>query len=311
MHHHEHETEIGARDRGLIPKFLVVLIGAALLGLLVWGGIALIMQVPAAFRWGVGKAIDAVPLSVDEKIGQAAIASMDLGGARIQTPIVDQLCQTMLARLTPAANRNELRFRLRVIGNEQINAFALPGGEMVVFSGLLSRASGAEQVAGVLAHEMAHVSLRHGMLRMIQSFGIVSGMQLFLGDAGGLLALGKELFTLAAVNGYSRHQEAEADAEALFMLARAGVDPQPFIRFFELLQAEGQKTPALLGWLGTHPNPEERTAALRAKLAAIPTPAQRRPIPIAWATLQQSLRTPALPAEQLPGERLPTQQAPR
>ena len=112
--------------------------------------------------------------------------------------------------------------RIQVVDAPQINAFALPGGQIVVYTGLLRKAARPEQVAGVIAHEMAHVTLRHGLRGIAKQVGVLVGVQVLTGDLSGLAA---QVATAAISNAYSRDAEREADAEGARMLAAAGIDP--------------------------------------------------------------------------------------
>ena len=249
----------------------------------------LALSLPSIMGWLARSAVAALPRSVDQTIGRHAVASMDLGGSRVDDPVINRAMQKILSRLGPVVPGGDgVTFRLQVISSSKVNAFALPGGEMVVFTGLLDKADSPGMVAGVLAHEMAHVTRRHGLQRMAQSVGIIGVLQLLLGDAGGLIALGKELLTLAAVNSYSQEQEDEADADAVSALHRAGLDPRAMAGFFVLLKKEGPDIPDALSWLSTHPDNDARIAAINRR-AAEKGALTKRPLDVDWKAVKQSL----------------------
>jgi Zn-dependent protease with chaperone function len=257
-------------------------VAAVVLFLAIGGG-------PRLLRAAASRAAAALPITVDEAIGSAAARNMDLGGPELDAPRARAALQAMLDRLGPHVARRDVRFRAHLVRNGQANAFALPGGEMVVWSGLLARAETPEQAAGVLAHEMAHATCRHGVKRMIQSIGMIGAAQLLFGDADGLLAAGRDLVTLAQVNRYSREQEAEADAEAVAMMARAGLDPRALIDFFRLIEQEPGAGSAVPSWLSTHPDPAARRASLKARIDCADGPA--RPLGLDWADVLQDLKS--------------------
>ena len=155
--------------------------------------------------------VRAVPVSVDRQIGEMTIKNMDLQGDKVEDPIIVDAVQAMVERLEHHADGEEFRFSVEVVDAPIVNAFALPGGPIVVYSGLIEKADTAEQVAGVLAHEMAHVTQRHGIERIAQSVGLILAVDMLLGDTSGLVALGVELLESAAISSYSRTQEADAD----------------------------------------------------------------------------------------------------
>lgn len=236
-------------------------------------------------RAGARAAVHAMPVSVDQQIGSMAFESMDLGGPKVADPVVVGAMQAIVDRLAPQA-AVEMPFTVHVVNSPMVNAFALPGGTIVVFSGLIEKSADAEQVAGVLAHEMSHATLRHGLQRVSQSLGLAVGVQLLLGDTQGLIAAGAELFQLATINGYSREQESAADEEGVRMLHGAGIDPQGFARFFETLKGEHGDLPGVVSWMSTHPQHDVRIAAVREKLASLPA-AEYRPLELDWADVQR------------------------
>jgi predicted Zn-dependent protease len=149
-----------------------------------------------------------------------------------------------------------------------MNAYALPGGYITVFTGLIAESDSAEEVAGVIAHEMAHVTKRHGLERVTGQVGIVIGIQLLLGDVSGLLALGVELGQYATQNSYSRLQETEADLEGARMMHDAGIDPTSVVTLFEDLKSDDPL--GLPEWMSTHPDTQGRIDRLKEYAKTLP-----------------------------------------
>lgn len=258
------------------------LIGAAVL-------IGILLLLIGAFygiRAGARAAVHAVPVSVDKEIGSMAFESMDLGGPEVTDPVVVGAMQSIVDRLAPHATLDGMEFEVHVIDSPMVNAFALPGGKIVVFTGLIAKAGDAHQVAGILGHEMAHATLRHGLHRIGQALGLATAINVLLGDTQGLVAAGANLFQVASINSYSRDQENAADAEGVRMLHAASIDPIPLTQFFEKLQEEHSDLPGVVSWISTHPQHEDRIAAIKAQLATLP-PQEYRPIDIDWDDIQQ------------------------
>ncbi len=230
-----------------------------------------------------------LPTSIDRELGDAAMSQTESAGAPLDDPRVKAALETIVQRLAPFAARRDFDFRVRVIESEQVNAFALPGGQIVVFTGLLRRAERAEQVAGVLAHEMAHVTLRHGLRNVAHRAGLALGVQLLLGDVSGWARLAGDAAVLAETNGYSREQESAADAEGVRMMMAAGLDPEGMASFFRLLEDEpGSDVPGAMSWLSTHPNLEARIAHVEALSRSLPA-APRRSLDVDWAAVKQAV----------------------
>lgn len=241
-------------------------------------------------------AVESMPWQWDEALGQTLVTQMDLGGPVVENLVVQDAANRILQRLVPHSARPDGQFEIRVVKSEQVNAFALPGGQMVVFTGLLENADRAEEVAGVLAHEIAHVTERHGIERMVQSLGLVAMVQLALGDASGLLGLGAELLTITAINRYSQDQESEADAVGVRILQKAGISHEHLAAFFEHLKQDQQEaTPALspnmqevLSWVSTHPALDSRVEAIN-ELSKALGPVVEAPIDIDWGAVKTAL----------------------
>lgn len=270
------------RTRFVMRVAATIVLGAAALGAL-WA-------LPSMVRWSLASAVHTVPFSVDEQLGASAMAHMDLGGPTVQQPEMEAALQTILSRLAAHSTMPDVRYKPHIINRDTVNAFALPGGPVVVYTGLLHKAAAPEAVAAVLAHEMAHVIHRHGLERIAQSMGIVATMHIFFGDVAGLLAVGKELLTTAAVNRYSRGEEAEADRTAVDLLQKAAINPQALADFFTALEKEPQAgaDPWAPAWLSDHPALADRIASTRAAAAAQPQGAWQ-PVLGNWNALQAQL----------------------
>lgn len=160
----------------------------------------------------------------------------------------------------------ETDFEVYLSRDSAMNAFALPGGIIVVNRGLLSRAKSPEEVLGVLAHEMAHVEARHTLKAMAGRLGFLVGYLSIAAiagtDAAGVAAQAGGLFTLK----YSRDDESSADARGMEFLRNARVSPSGMIDFFSRLEVEQAalgKLGAAIELLSTHPLSSERVARIR------------------------------------------------
>ncbi|MBI2372388.1 MAG: M48 family metallopeptidase [Deltaproteobacteria bacterium] len=254
------------------------------------GGLAaaglLALAVPPAFDGAVRGAVGAVPFEVDEKIG--AIGWASLGARTLDNDKAQAAAKAMIERLRPHASMPEAKFRISVVEDGAINAFALPGGQMALNTGLIRLAETPEEIAGVLAHEMAHVTKRHGVRSLARALGVFGGIQLLLGDVSVLVTIAAQLATL----GYSREQEAEADAEGVRMLVAAGVDPEGLARFFEKMRDKQKELPEIPEWLSTHPDLTARANEVRALAETQPKPAAYKPIELDWDALKSASRLP-------------------
>src|SRR5688572_2323926 len=158
----------------------------------------------------------------------------------------------------------------------EINAFALPGGPVWIHRGVLHAATNESQVAGVLAHEVAHISQRHAASQLTK--GMMANLGLGLlgavlgGGAGGSTAQAAAAFlTNGIFMKFSRDDEREADQVGLQLMRRAGWDGRGMVELFEILQAEARRNPGSVEvFVSSHPSPQDRIGRLRDEAARRP-----------------------------------------
>ncbi len=240
----------------------------------------------------LASSVSALPLAVDVALGDAAARGLELGPPVEPGPALTACVLDRVERLAAASEPHGFEFHVRFSSSDEVNAFALPGGPIVVHRGLLELAGDADEVAGVLAHEMAHVTHRHGLRSVARGAGIVIALQLLLGgvDDDSVLLLASDTAQLATSSAYSREAESEADEEGARAMARAGLDPLGMARFFERLEGvAGTEMPHALAWLSSHPEHAERVRHVRALAATLPRPETSVVVPCDWALLQAEL----------------------
>jgi predicted Zn-dependent protease len=261
---------------------LIVIAAAIMLVALAVGGWLLV-------GWGFERAIAATPISVDQTLGDQVAGEFASMGRTVELPAVDAVIGEIVQRLEPHVAVPGFTYRFRVIDNDQVNAMAAPGGQIIVFTGLLRKAERAEQVAGVLAHEIAHVTRRHTLRRLYKGAGIFIAMQAALGDLSGVAGMASQSAVMAAMTKSSRDDEREADAEGARMLCAAGVDATGMAEFFTLMKSiPGSELPGVAAWFSTHPEHDERIANLRALIPTLPT---GTPVPLHadWAAAKAAV----------------------
>lgn len=180
----------------------------------------------------------------------------------VEDPIILGYAHELLERLAPAAraDREGIPFRIFVLDNpEMINAFAAPGGYLYLTTGLLLSAENEAEVAGVLAHELGHVTARHIERRLVTQLGISAVQQMVLGrNPGALGEIAGQLAATGMILTYSRQDELEADRYGLRYAAEGGYDPRGLLAFFETIQEEQGDGPGVPAFLSTHPAPAQR-----------------------------------------------------
>ena len=212
-----------------------------------------------------------VPVEWEQKLGQSAFAQYRLQHELLDNKAIQTELKALTEPLTAVIKDSRYPFEFHVVRDADLNAFALPGGVVVINSGLIERADNASELLGVLAHEISHVTERHGVRNIISSAGIVLTAQVLIGDASGLLATIASAAPLLLNQSYSRDFERDADARGVALLQAANIDPQGMQKFFEKMIAHEKKMLEQVGnddaaqamkslsrFLSTHPATEER-----------------------------------------------------
>jgi predicted Zn-dependent protease len=257
----------------------------AALGVLVALGLGMWLTWDALVTWTVSL----IPPAWERRIGEAALQEALLQQEILREGPVVEAISEITARLTSHIANSRYRFAVTVVRSPVVNAFALPGGYVVVFTGLIQAAKSPEEVAGVLGHEITHVLERHGLERIVHTLGIVAMAQMIMGQQQGLVGLAKQLGVELITLKYSREQETEADLLGLRLLCKAKVDPNGLVAFFErLAQSDNEK--GRIELLSTHPMSAARATRLKAEVAALPT-FLAEPFAFEWETVQASLKS--------------------
>jgi hypothetical protein len=231
----------------------------------------------AIYLWGIPLAAALVtphvPVAWEESVGRSAVGVLAPPERRCGDPALGAAVNAIMGRLTAGSPPSPYTMRVYVVNRPVVNAVAAPGGYVVIFHGLLERTRTPEELAGVMAHELQHVLLRHTTRAVIQDVGTGLLLMALTGDMTGPLAYGLETARALGELRYSRRAEAEADREGMKMLLAARVDPAGMIAFFETIRKEEGTQPEALKYLSSHPMPAERIARLKA-LTATAGPAE-------------------------------------
>lgn len=248
------------------------------LSLPVLGLVAFIWQADALAGW----VADKVPHEQEARLGELTLTQLRAQMRLIESGPAVEVLAAIGDRLTAGSRHS---YRWLVADRPEINALAAPGGVVVVFAGLMREVDSAEELAGVLAHETAHVELRHSLRGAIKGFGVRALLSLATGDVAGPLA--QDLAARLTEMKFSRAAESEADQRGLVMLVEAGISPHGMQRFFERL---ARRESAGQGWtlFSTHPASAERLTALGRQIETLPA-RPYAPLAIDWPTIRASL----------------------
>jgi Zn-dependent protease with chaperone function len=258
-----------------------------------WGGgmlLLLLLLSPLLLAFGIwwqsdhiaAWAVDRISIDSEEQIGDLIYRQARLGFDILPEGEAVKAVREIGNRLT----RGEpYPFEWHVAENPAVNAFAIPGGHVVVFTGLIRAAESPEELAGVLAHEIEHVTQRHTLKALVHDFGWQAVLAISLGEWGGSGPWGEYAAEMGRLT-FGRHQELDADRKGLARLKKTGINPSGMIAFFEKLsQGEEMAIPLL----STHPSGADRVGALRAEIKRL-GPWEGNRLPIDWKKVKAGLK---------------------
>ena len=219
---------------------------------------------------GAGRAVaDAVlPPSQEKELGKQLSAEVEQELELLDNPEITGWVKRIGNKIALAGRKDipkGIQFTFKVVDDDAtVNAFAMPGGYIYIYTGLLKRAENESEIAAVMGHEIAHVTRRHIAKRLTAMYGIGALTSIALGNEPGLVA---ELVANVAANGYllkhSRDAERDSDEFGMRYMVAAGYSPKGYATFFTKL-AQSPSPPAIVS---SHPNPRERVQNAQKRIA--------------------------------------------
>src|SRR4051812_3097086 len=206
----------------------------------------------------------------DVKLGHEAAAEVEKQMQLVRDPelggYLERVGQRLAAAIPQEFQHPEFRYSFKVVNAKEINAFALPGGPMYVNTGMIVSARSEDEMAGVMAHEISHVALRHGTAQVTraQKYQVLSGImgmggQVLGGPIGTIAQLGSQGVGVYLLK-FSREYETEADLLGARIMANAGYDPRELANMFKTIESQGGSSGP--GFLSDHPSPKDRVAKI-------------------------------------------------
>lgn len=250
------------------------------------GAIAATVLIGAGLLWWryddvVTWLADRVSIANEKKLGDTVLKQLEEEGDIIEDGAAVDAVRAIGQRLTPASS---YEYRWLVQRDRTVNAFALPGGIIVVNSGLIQAIENADELAAVLAHEVQHVEQRHALKNMINNLGWAAGLLVVAGDVNAAAVL---VLHQLGNNYFSRGVEEEADRIGYDTLVAAKIAPQGMVTLLEKLdEAAPDGGPE---WLSSHPDTARRIAAVRQLLQQRPC-MDCAPLAYDWSAVQNDVR---------------------
>lgn len=229
-------------------------------GLLIAASFFLTWFILAQINWMKILHVEKATTETEKKIGDLLWdvfrqSSPDVTDSAIVAPV-----DSILTKICLANSIDRESIKMHILQKDEVNAFALPDGHLVIFSPLLHETDNPEELAGVISHELAHIKLNHVMKKLIREVGMTTLVSMSGGNSGSQLI--KDAARMLSSSAFDRNLEREADETALIYLREAQINPAPLADFLYKLSLNDTNKPAYLDWIATHPDSKERAESL-------------------------------------------------
>lgn len=218
--------------------------------------------------------INLISSQEEVQMGQELSVEVEKEFDVLEDEVVGAYIQGVGDRVVSVCDRRDIEYRFKVINKDELNAFALPGGYIYIYTGLLKELDDESQLAGVLAHEVGHVTARHSTERLTTMYGYQILAGLILGENPNIWGkLVSNIFSTTGFLAYSRKNEFEADRLGTRYSSSAGYDPAGMVELLGKLHATHEREPSKLEeLLSTHPPTSDRMARVRANVGNLASP---------------------------------------
>ncbi|MEP7169549.1 MAG: M48 family metallopeptidase [Bacteroidota bacterium] len=199
--------------------------------------------------------IEQAKKNMEEKLGDSYWEFFKKVSEEIKYKKVALPVDSIVKKICEENNINKEKIKIHILRKGEVNAFTLPNNHLVILSGLIETCDNEAELAGVIAHELAHMEKGHVMKKMVKEVGLSTLTSIAGGSSGAVII--KETAKLLSSSAYDRTLEREADITGVDYLIKANIDPEPFANFLYRLSDE-TKMPNQIYWLSTHPESKER-----------------------------------------------------
>jgi beta-barrel assembly-enhancing protease len=194
----------------------------------------------------------------EEKLGELIYDVIKKTNQEISEDSLVALIDRIRDRICRSNNIDPHDIKIHILKSSDVNAFALPDKRLVLYSGLIDYCRNAEELSGVIAHEIAHMEHNHIMQKLTKEVGIAMLVTMAGGSSSSEII--KETLKIVSSTSFDRKQEIEADESAVEYMANANIDPEHFANLLFRFSHESMELPRQIQWMSTHPNSKDRAA---------------------------------------------------
>lgn len=190
---------------------------------------------------------------IEKELGKLMISQFKSENEEVQNPYIVETVDSLVTRICESNAIDRKTIRVYVLNSHEVNAFALPDRQMVIYTGLIEKTEQPEALSGVIAHEMAHIEKEHVMKSLIREIGLGVLFALISGQSD--VSLMADIIQMVSSSAFSREMEKEADLLGVSYLIESQINPKPFANFMRELSQNEFST---LKWISSHPMSKER-----------------------------------------------------
>jgi len=192
----------------------------------------------------------------EQKLGEVFWDVIKKTEKEISNKLIVNSIDSIVSQICKSNNIDREKIKVYILKKDEINAFALPNGNLIVYSGLILNCDNQEELAGIICHEIAHIELNHVMKKLVKEIGLSVLISMTTGDVGSEVI--KETAKMLSSSAFDRTLEKEADIKAVDYLVNAKVNPEPFANFLYKLSHKEDAATKYLTLISTHPDSKER-----------------------------------------------------
>jgi predicted Zn-dependent protease len=263
-----------------IIRIIAQIASTALLFIVIWMGMGLI-------NWMNLFELKKNIQTTEEKLGNLYWDIIKRGETEVFDGNLTMPIDSLVKHLCTSNNIDFNTIKTHLVAKDEINAFALPDNHLVIYTGLITECEHADELAGVVAHEIAHMQKNHIMQKLTREIGLTALLSMTTGKSSGEII--KQATKLLTSSAYDRNMEREADLTAVEYLQKARINAHPFANFMFRLSSKAQ-LPKQLIWLSTHPDSEERALDISIKAnETLATESKEIITPFQWENMRSCI----------------------
>lgn len=231
--------------------------------------------------------VDKIADKTEEQLGKLFIENIQKTELVNNSPFVVSAIDSIVTKICLSNNIDRASIHVYVHQNDEINAYVLPDGHLVIYSGLILNSENEEELSGVICHELAHIQLNHVMQKLIKEVGLSVLISMTTGGNGAELI--QETAKMLSSSAFDRSLEKEADIKAVDYLINAEINPEALANFLYKISSIESDIPQFLQWMSTHPESKERATYIIEYIGDRETSKEAILAPKSWEKLKNQL----------------------